>query len=362
MVTLCLFSVNAVGENCITIGIIGEFSKPTPGFIRFFGSEMANSADLAVEQINSSNPDICIKLQHFDTLGLLPNISPLLEQASHQGVKLFIGLGLSEQAIISSKTLDLNKLLLFSPTASDDALKSSGRIFTFFSFDANTVDKIVTRLSELKAKKVAVIYVGNNRHNVKVKNVFKQQFIQAGGEITDDLPVISGKINLAPYVELLKEKKPDYICISAYVLDANKIILELKKYNIDIPTIQEETWSSYSINIANSVNKYLKGRKTSTIIPVMYDVNAKNSRNIEFLKLFTQRYNKNPTDTQAFAYDAIFLIHKMLKNCSLDTLLQYPDDCLHKALPFDSVTGLIAKAQELNISRGVTLKTINMGS
>ena len=94
----------------------------------------------------------------------------------------------------------------------------------------------------------------------------------------------------------------------------------------------------------------------SAIIPTVYAVDAKNKINDHFVMKYKNRYKGQPTDLSAFSYDAIFLYDKMLSRCGNETLKSDLKKCVGMALPFNSTTGKIVRADGSHMIRHINIK------
>ena len=268
---------------------------------------------------------------------------------------------LSSQAIVSIPALKETNSILISPTASTNKIINGNHIISFFPSQIEIAEAITNYLISNNIKYINVVYSANKSYSKKMANSFKKTFNKSGGNIKNFIPVNSNFISLSKYADNLKNNKVRYIFIPMSDLNAAKTILELERLGVNNYIIGSDSWATYSDSIQLLINKLVTKRTVYASLPIMYSPNRKNKTNGIFVKLFKKKYSLYPTDMEAFSYDSLNLIAKLLSKCNINQVRYYLKKCLKISLPFKSTTGLIVNSNGLYLSRSIIIEHIVMG-
>lgn len=347
----------------INIGIIGEFAEPTSGYDRKFGEEVYSGATLALKQLKQQNSKFKFKLIKLETNNLLANIPIIIKLAAKRGIHIFIGLGTADEIYLATKSLKSTNSLLISPTGSynNNSNINNDRVITFFPSMTKMANKISEYLLKKGIKKLTIIYTPDKFYSKKMTAAFKKIYIKFNGEIIAVFPVYSGQISINQYLKQLIANKHNYIFLPVTDIDAAKIITQFKLNNIEATFIGSDSWATYSTYVLKRLNHLMVENHSNAIIPIMYDRTINNRTNRIFIDQYKQEYKDTyPTDMEAFSYDSILILHKMIQICGLSLLEDSPLQCLNKSLPFDTTTGIISKIDGVSLCRRIFMKDIKI--
>lgn len=347
-------------NNCIKVGVIGEFSKPTTGYTRYFGKEAYRGASVALNEMNTHSKR-CYSLIKIETNNELANISPLIETNAKKGIHIYLGLGISSQIDVAINSLRKTKSVLLSPTASNDHIDNYARIISLFPSQSQVAIKLTKYLLKKKVAKIDIIYSENHLYSRYMTQLFTNHFTNAGGKVDKTIALNSNSLSLQPYKKTLLQQKPRYVFIPMTDLNAAKIILELERIGVHAMIIGSDSWASYAGPLQKLINQNITSRKINAVIPIMYQPSMKNKTNSTFVHSFESKFGAKPNDLEAFSYDGLRLINNALNYCTLKKFKATPRQCFIKALPFESTTGMLEKGSKMTINRPIKMLELSLG-
>jgi ABC-type branched-subunit amino acid transport system substrate-binding protein len=353
------FSVNSIADTCLKIGLLGEFKKPTGSFDQPFGNEIRLGSEIALERIKQNNKNTCITFEQIDINNTISNIDGLIRYHSKNGIVIFIGLGISDQALAAQNALIATNTILISPTASStDLLSEDSRTILLFPTNDMIADKLTDHLSKLKPTNVLSIFASNSKYSTNMNKLFTSKFKSKGGQITS-IEIRSNNFEMTPIIKKIKSDSVKYVFLPLYEIEAAKIISELKNNKLDPVFVGADSWGTHS----SVISGLTVGQQYTTIIPVIYDYENNSKLNKYFTLKYSEQRNKSPSDLAAFSFDAVNLAQLIQTNCSLKNLNSKKQIslCLSKLLPFDSTTGSIKSIAGLTIQRNIQIKNKSIG-
>lgn len=351
-----LSAIHATSTNCVKIGLLGEFILPTGSTSQPFGEEILRGINVA--QALSEKAERCTHIYKIDIANSVANIPGYIKKAARIGIRIFIGLGTSEQAVMAVSSLDETGSVLFTPTASSNDLSlRSNRTIMLFPRNADIAKTLAQEAKRRGFKKVIAAYAKNNIYSSDIYNDFKKYFSD-NRHVVLPIALRSGAATAEPIASLI-QKNPDYdaIFLPLFELDVARILSGLAASHTPVKKIiATDAWGTYSYvisKLASMVN--LKGLQ-----PEIYSPSIGNPINRRFVRAYKAKYRRLPSDLAAFSFDSYRLALKMITVCLADPSQWDVLHCLKASLPFHSTTGSISTAQKGALNREVKFKDIDI--
>lgn len=356
VLTCLLFAKQAPASQCMKVGLLGEFTRPTGSTRQPFGQEILRGIELG--KLYSKDSSVCVDVSAIDIENSIANIPGHIERAAKNGINVFIGLGISEQALLAKESLDRTRSVLLTPTASSNQLTiKSNRTILLFPKSSEIANKLAMESKKRGYKKVIAVYASNNIYSSEFLSEFSKHFadhkhslisigVRAGAATADDL-----------IEQILKNQDYDAIFLPLFEIDVARILAGLARSHMQTrEVIGADSWGTYAEVVSHLANiRYMKG-----IQPEIYSPTFENKVNQVFVKIYQGQYRGLPTDLAAFSFDALRLAKRMAELCGVDATKWSVNSCAKSALPLDSTTGLISKIDNGALKRDVNIKAINI--
>lgn len=88
MLGVLLLTCRVYASECLKVGLLGEFTRPTGSTLQPFGQEILRGIDLA--QVASKKSPVCVKVSEIDIENSIANIPGHIERAAKDGINVFI--------------------------------------------------------------------------------------------------------------------------------------------------------------------------------------------------------------------------------------------------------------------------------
>lgn len=346
-------------EPCLKVGLIGEFERATSRTALPFGSEIRRGATIAVREMVGKKSKICTKLEIVDIKNTLANIPDAINKAyKEKHIRIFLGMGTSDQALVAQRSLKDLDALLFTPTASSDDLNGENKK-TVMLFPTNSMiaGELAKEAIRKGIKSLAIVYGENSKYSVDISQAFEATYRKLGGRVTIKIPLRLGKISKKE-LQKLASMAPQYVLLPLYELDAARVIAYLYQSRIPVKYVGTDSWGTYS----EVLKRFTGNVPIHAFFPVIYSPQAPNTINKQFVSKYHKNTGKFPTDLAAFSYDGIKLINRLLSVCSLNRAVRDTSNCLRRALPMDTITGSVRSVYHSSIQRAIQVRNFKHAS
>jgi branched-chain amino acid transport system substrate-binding protein len=216
----------------------------------------------------------------------------------------------------------------------------------------NVVKKAKDKFS---LKKVAVMYSNNNDFTVSGFKTFEQAIKDNGLETVTVETFADKDTDFSAQLTKIAALKPDAIIISALYQEAALILKKAREIGITIPIIGNNGFNSPQlIKLAGSASE--GAVVASPWFPGKDDEKVKN-----FVAAFKAKYNKEPDQFSAQAYDAMYIMASAIEKAGTTTDRKKLRDSLATVKDFQGVTGKFAFDAKRNPAMDVTILVVKDG-
>ncbi len=356
LLLLLLTTEEGWGKPCMKIGILGEFKTATGKTTSPFGIDIRNGVSLGIQRLKRSGEAVCFEPVEIDINNSISNIPDLIRRAVTQdNVRLFLGLGTSDQALMAADALRDTKSILITPTASSEALVGPAkREIMMFPRNSRIAETMARESWRQGHRAVAIISAANSKYSSDMAENFALALKRQGGRIVEYISTHNADLDAAD-VERIRVAKPDAIFMPLFELDVVRVLSLLDSSRYMPIIIGTDSWG----NTSEIIREMARNISFRAILPRIYSTDLKTTENLSLMQLAKDAKRYKIGDLSAFSYEGVLLYNKMLKTCGgIEKVVGAPQDCLRKSLPFQATTGTIASTSFLSLNRPIQIRTL----
>jgi len=264
--------------------------------------------------------------------------------------------------IISGTTLAMapvaekNKKMLFAPGASNPSMRDAGdyifRNWTSDNFDGKV---IANYCMSNNLDKIGLIYQQTD-YTVGLIQAFKEEFLKLGGEIILEESFSTGNNNLTPIISKFKENKINNVFISAYSMGTGYILKQSYELNY-----KPNWFSSLTVEMPDCGEIAGKARDGVIFSTPAFSLNDTSIIVQQFVNEFKDLYNELPETTAGHAFDAIYLLSKLLiESKSKD--MEIIKKAIYNTKNFKGVTGTMTFDDHGDVLKNIFIKKMEADS
>ncbi|NJD33373.1 MAG: ABC transporter substrate-binding protein [Betaproteobacteria bacterium] len=192
---------------------------------------------------------------------------------------------------------------------------------------------VATAVKHYGIKKVAVIYGNDDAFTKSGYDVFKKVLADQKLAVTSTETYVKGDVDFKAQLTKIKAGEPDAVVCSCLAEEAANIMLQSRSLGIKAPFIGGNGFNSpklFEISRLAGEGTFV-GSPWSNVNPAPVNVN--------FVNAYKQKYNADPNQFAAQAYDALHIAAMALKSVKLSGNLEAARQALRDALPKVSISG-----------------------
>ncbi len=227
------FVMSAAAAETIKIGGIG----PITGAAAIYGSNVMNGMEIAVEDVNASNPDLQFELQFEDDEHDPEKSVNAYNTLKDWGMQLLGGTVTTSPCLaVGAEALNDNMLLLTPSASSQDVIDLGDNVFQVCFTDPNQGTASADYISSQKlGEKIGVIYNSADAYSSGIYATFMAEAEAVGLEVvaeeafTDD-----NSTDLTTQVQSCQNAGADLIFLPIYYTPASQVLIAADKMGYDV--------------------------------------------------------------------------------------------------------------------------------
>lgn len=316
----------------VVIGV----SAPLTGNYAEYGQLWKQAMDMAVEEINTQKVlgDQTLRLQYEDSQSD-PKQSATIAKKLAGDPKVVAVIGdFSSSASLAGAPIYLSaKKVQLSPTASDPKFSLTGdymfSIVGSQKAEAPFLAKHVVQ--DMGKKNIAVMYINNDWGSV-TKDIFVESAQSQGATIVEEQAFLDTDKDFRAVLTRLQAKNPDVLFVAGFYQQVSLLQKQRQDLGWDVPVVTPS--STYSPELIKQGGAAVEGQQlVAVFFPTAADPKVQ-----DFVKNYKARYNSDPNQFAALAYDAVWLLASTIaKTGSAPTAIR--DGLANDAAGFVGVTG-----------------------
>ncbi len=309
-----------------------------------YGVAIKNGFTLAADEINAKGGVNGNKLVLIieDEQGKKEEAINVFKKLIFQDKVLMVfGPTLSNSAFAADPIATAAKVVAFGTSNTADGITAIGpNVFRNSVMEADVLP-VTTRaaVKHFNLKKVAVIYGNDDAFTKNGYDVFKATLDAQKIQVTDTETYAKGDVDFKAQLTKIKATNPDAIVCSCLAEEAANIILQTRSLGMKQPFIGGNGFNSPKLF------EIAKDAADNTIMGSPWSAENSAPANKAFMTAYKAKFNADPDQFAAQAYDAIYIVAEALKNVKLTGTLDKDREALRAALPavkLDGATGKFA--------------------
>jgi branched-chain amino acid transport system substrate-binding protein len=324
-----------------------------------YGEDALRGIQLALEEINQTGGINGKKIKLIvedDQTDPTISVSAVSKLINRDKVKVIIGAVTSSSMLADAPVAEKAKVVMISPGASNPHITQAGDyIFRNWISDALEGKAMARYLYNNEGvKKVAILYI-NNDYGTGLKDVFSNEFIKLGGNITAIEMYNQDDTDFRTQLIKIKNTHPQRIYLPGYYKEMALILKQAKELKIEIPFRSVVTFEEPEL--LKLAPKEAEGVIYSS---PLYNPESQDEIIVKFVTNFKNRYGRDPGIFAAHGYDAMMIVASVLKNIrniTGDTI----KEGLYKVKNFPGVSGLTSFDENGDVIKPVAIKQVKNG-
>ena len=303
-----------------------------------YGVPIRNGFQLAADEINAKGGISGNKIQLVieDEQGKKEEAINVFKKLIFQDKVLMIfGPTLSNSMFAGGPVANAAKVVAFGTSNTASGITDIGPyIFRNSVMESDVLPVTVgTAVKHYGIKKVAVIYGNDDAFTKSGYDVFKKVLADQNIPVTSTETYVKGDVDFKAQLTKIKAGAPDAIVCSCLAEEAANIMLQSRSLGIKSPFIGGNGFNSpklFEISRLAGEGTFV-GSPWSNVNPAPVNVN--------FVNAYKQKYNADPNQFAAQAYDALHIAAAALKSIKLSGNLETDRQALRDALPKVAING-----------------------
>ena len=327
------------------VGVIG----PMTGGAAIYGTCVANSAQIAVDEINALGGDIQFDLMVEDDVNDAETSLNAYNALMDDGMQILVGTVTTTPALNVVPQAYEDRVFTITPSASGDdviSIDNNDNVFQICFTDSNQGSRSAQYINEhFPDAKIAIIYKNDDQYSIGIRDNFKSEADACGMSIVYEgtspgatQPDLTGQLAPAQPAGAALLFLPFYYPPASVILtQANAMGYAPTFFGVDgMDGIL--TAKNFDPSLAEGV--YL-------LTPFSADAQDEMTQN--FVSKYQEAYGEIPNQFGADAYDAIYTLYQAIQAAGVTADMSNEEICdaLIEVMPTLAVTGLTSAGSEM---------------
>ena len=322
----------------IKIGVAEALTGPAAKY----GVAIRNGFTLAADEINAKGGINGNKFSLIieDEQGKKEEAINVFKKLIFQDKVLMVfGPTLSNGAFAADPIAVSAKTVVFGTSNTASGITDMGAyVFRNSVMEADVLPVVVKRaITHYKLKKVAVIYGNDDAFTKSGYDEFKKALETSKVNTTTTVTYAKGDVDFKAQLTKIKDTNPDAIVCSCLAEEAAKIILQTRSFGLKHPFIGGNGFNSPKLF------EIAKNAADGTLIGGPWSAENATPANKSFIAAYKAKFNADPDQFAAQAYDAMNILATSLKKVTLGGAIEADRQALFEALPKVQHTGATGK-------------------
>lgn len=331
-------ATSIAGAADIKIGAAEALTGPAAKY----GVAIKNGFTLAVDEINAKGGVNGNKIALIveDEQGKKEEAITVFKKLIFQDkVIMLFGPTLSNSAFAADPIANAAKIVAFGTSNTADGITAIGPYIFRNSVMESDVLPVTTRaaIKHFNLKKVAVIYGNDDAFTKNGYDVFKATLESQKIQVTDTETYAKGDVDFKAQLTKIKATNPDAIVCSCLAEEAANIILQTRTLGMKQPFIGGNGFNSPKLF------EIAKDAADNTIMGSPWSADNSAPANKAFMAAYKAKFNADPDQFAAQAYDAMHIAADALKKAKLTGSLEKDREAVREALPGVKMEGATGK-------------------
>jgi branched-chain amino acid transport system substrate-binding protein len=317
----------------VKFGFITAYTGPGAAY----GQAMKEGVDLAVEEINNDpNNKLKIDLVTYDTkLDKTEAINAMKKCIEQDKVLAVEGPMTSGEMFAAGPIAQQSKVVAFGTGTTAPGITDLGD----YIFRNAIPGKLAIPTTVKKAhdklgfQKVAILYSNNNDQMVGEHKIYQELFKDMGLDVVADETFADKDTDFSAQLTKIQAANPDVICVAGLYQEGALIAKKAREMGMTQPIIGNNGFNSpaYIEQAGSAAN--------GTLVATPWNPERQTEKAQNFRKAFVAKYNHEPDQFAAQAYDAMYVMHQAAVQAGTTTDRKKFRDTLAQIKNFEGATG-----------------------
>lgn len=320
----------------IKLGGIG----PITGDTAVYGKAVMNGAKLAVDEINAKG-GVQYELSFQDDENNAEKAVNAYNSLKDWGMQILIGTVTSTPCIaVAAKSYEDNLFQLTPSGSAVDCVKYDNAFRVCFS-DPNQGKASAQYIGENNlAKKVAVIYDSSDVYSSGIYNTFAAEAKNQGIEIVEAQAFTNqSNSDFTTQLNKIKSSEAELVFLPIYYQQASLILSQAAKIGLDT-----EFFGCDGLDGILTVKGFDTKLAEGVMLLTPFAADAKDKATQDFVKAYGEKFDDEPIQFTADAYDAVYIIAEAVEKAGVTPDMEASEICdklkaVMTELKIDGVTG-----------------------
>ncbi len=285
----------------VKIGVI----LPLTGSASVWGNNALKGIELAQTSLHKTGVDNFELIIEDSKSETKLAVSALEKLITSENIQIVIGDIASSSVLAMSPIAEKNKVVLFSPGASNSDISYAGD-YIFRNWQSDALEGKVDAefvFNKLQQKDASILYV-NNAYGTGLKNAFVETFEQLGGKIETEIAFEQDAKEVRTQLQKLKTKGANLVYLPGYPKEMAMVLKQAQSINYRPQFVSTQSFDDPKIiELAQAATN-----------GVIYSVPTPPDSTKKAVKIFEEEYKKmfktNPGVCSNTGYDALMMLIK----------------------------------------------------
>ena len=326
------------------IGVIG----PLTGGAAIYGTCVANSAQIAVDEINALGGDIQFELlPAADDVNDAETSVNAYNSLMDKGMQILVGTVTTQPALsVVPLTYD-DRVFTLTPSASgDDVIENNDNVFQICFTDSNQGSRSAQYINEhFPDAKIGIIYKNDEQYSIGIRDNFKAEADARGMSIVyEGTFTTASQTDFNVQLAAAQSAGADLLFLPIYYTPASAILTQANTLGYK-PTFFGVDGMDGILTAKNFDASLAEG--VYPLTPFAADAEDEMTQN--FVTKYQEAYGETPNQFGADAYDAIYTLYQAIQAAGVTADMSNEEICdaLIEVMPTLAVTGLTSAGSEM---------------
>ena len=338
-------SSESTDGNSFKVGVIG----PLTGDAAIYGTCVANSAQIAVDEINALGGDIQFELMTEDDVNDAETSVNAYNALMDDGMQLLVGTVTTQPALSVVPLAYEDRVFTITPSASGDdviAINDNDSVFQICFTDSNQGSRSAQYIDEnFENPQIAIIYKNDDQYSIGIRDNFKAEADARGMSIVyEGTFTTASQTDFNVQLAAAQSAGADLLFLPIYYTPASAILTQANTLGYK-PTFFGVDGMDGILTAKNFDASLAEG----VYLLTPFSADAEDEMTQNFVTKYQEAYGETPNQFGADAYDAIYTLYQAIQAAGVTADMSNEEICdaLIEVMPTLAVTGLTSAGSEM---------------
>ena len=338
-------SSESTDGNSFKVGVIG----PLTGSAAIYGTCVANSAQIAVDEINALGGDIQFELMTEDDVNDAETSVNAYNALMDDDMQLLVGTVTTQPALSVVPLAYEDRVFTITPSASGDdviAINDNDNVFQICFTDSNQGSRSAQYIDEnFENPQIAIIYKNDDQYSIGIRDNFKAEADARGMSIVyEGTFTTASQTDFNVQLAAAQSAGADLLFLPIYYTPASAILTQANTLGYK-PTFFGVDGMDGILTAENFDASLAEG----VYLLTPFSADAEDEMTQNFVTKYQEAYGETPNQFGADAYDAIYTLYQAIQAAGVTADMSNEEICdaLIEVMPTISVTGLTSAGSEM---------------